>query len=170
MSARRELITAEQLRAQLHYDPATGVFTRLVATGGRYRTAVGDAAGCLNDSGYVLISLNSLQYRAHRLAWLYMTGKWPEFEVDHRNGRRADNRWDNLRDASPGINQQNRRQATCRSTTGLLGVSFLRREGKFGARIWIEGKYRSLGQYDSKEKAYEVYLAAKRQHHAGCTI
>lgn len=163
-------LTADKLRELLHYEPETGVFTRRVKTGGRYGADVGSVAGCLSDQGYVLISLMSKQYRAHRLAWLYMTGEWPAGEVDHRDGRRTNNRWSNLRDVPTAINAQNRRGAQSNSRTGLLGASWNARDQRFVARIKVDGQYRSLGGFDTAEQAHAAYLEAKRLHHAGCTI
>lgn len=162
--------TAAEVRGLLDYNPDTGVFTRRVATGGRYGAAVGSVAGTLSDGGYLMISVRSKQYRAHRLAWLYMTGEWPANEIDHRNGVRTDNRFNNLRDVTTQVNQQNRRVATKRSSTGLLGASWSKREGAYVARIWINGRYRSLGHFLTAEAAHRAYLQAKRSHHEGCTI
>jgi hypothetical protein len=32
-------------------------------------------------------------YRATRLAWLYMTGKWPKLEIGYINRKTSDTRW-----------------------------------------------------------------------------
>lgn len=168
--AARRPLTAERLRELLHYDPDTGVFTRLVATGGRYRADVGDVAGTDSDQGYILISVESYQYRAHRLAWLYMTGGWPQHEVDHRDAIRSNNRWGNLRDVTPKVNQQNLRKAQKNSKTGLLGASWCKRHKRFVARLYVGKKYRSLGYFESAELAHAAYVQAKRRHHEGCTI
>lgn len=165
------MLTAELLRQQLHYDPETGVLTRKVATGGRYRASVGSVAGAVcSESGYVMVSVFSKQYRAHRLAWLWMTGCWPAAEVDHVNGKRDDNRWSNLRDVPPTINRQNQRRAMSNSKTGLLGASWSERDQRFVARIKVGQKYRSLGGFDTAEAAHQAYLTAKRQLHSGCTL
>jgi hypothetical protein len=163
-------LTAEVLREHLNYDPLTGVFTRKIGTGGRYRTAPGDVAGTLNDQGYLLISVQSYQYRAHRLAWLYMTSKWPSGEVDHKDGARTNNVWTNLRDVPTVINAQNKRKAMCNSKTGLLGVSWNKKDQAFTARLKVKGKYLSLGYHKTPEAAHAAYLDAKRRLHAGCTI
>lgn len=162
--------TASQVRELLHYDPETGVFTRRVSTGGRYGAAVGSVAGCLSDQGYVMVSVMSKQYRAHRLAWLYVTGEWPTAEVDHKDGDRRNNRWSNLRDVPTAVNAQNKRRAQRNSRTGLLGASWSERDGRFVARIKVAGKYQSLGGFDTAQEAHEAYVHAKRQAHAGCTI
>lgn len=167
---KRDRISAQRVRELLDYEPLTGLFTRRVATGGRYGAAVGAVAGTVNDGGYILISLESLQYRAHRLAWLYMTGAWPSHEVDHRDGDRANNAWDNLRDVTGVVNLQNKRHAQSNSKTGLLGASWNARDERFVARIKVEGRYKSLGGFDTAEAAHAAYLSAKRALHPGCTI
>lgn len=163
-------LTAERLRELLNYDPETGVFTRRVATGGRYGAAAGTVAGTEKD-GYVVISVHSKLHRAHRLAWFYMTGKWPEHDIDHEDTSRANNRWKNLREAPGAINAQNKRRAQRNSKTGLLGVSWSERDQLFTARIKIGCKYVTLGySKDDPHGLHQRYLEAKRQHHAGCTI
>jgi len=64
-------------------------------------------AGSVNNLGYVKIKLNGKSYAAHRLAFLYVTGSWPENQVDHINRIRTDNRWENLRKASNAENMLN---------------------------------------------------------------
>jgi hypothetical protein len=168
---KRENITADEVRRLLHYDPLTGIFTRRVATGGRYRAKVGSVAGTVNDGGYILIALHSLQYRAHRLAVLYMTGEWPKHEVDHKNGVRTDNRWDNLRDVPPEQNMQNLRAAKKNSKSGVLGAYWSERDKVFISRINIPGgPYKHLGTFKTAAEAHQAYLAAKRIYHQACTI
>ena len=163
------LLTASVLREILLYDPDTGEFSRRISTAA-HRGKIGDPVGTLSDQGYLMISVKSKQYRAHRLAFLYMTGEWPSAQVDHVNGIRIDNRWANLRDVPQPINQQNRRHPNRNSSTGVLGVSWISREQKYGVRIWVGGKYKSFGQFDDLEKAKAVYLQKKRSLHPGCTI
>jgi hypothetical protein len=100
-------LTAARLRELLHYDPETGVWTRRVPMTVKRKGVV---AGYLADTGYILIGVDRRQYAGHRLAFLYMTGKWPAtgMFVDHINGVRSDMRWCNLRAVSPAANGQNR--------------------------------------------------------------
>jgi hypothetical protein len=88
-------LTANEVRHLLDYDPATGVFRWRVKPG--RRVAAGAETGCVSNYGYKVIGIKGRVYQASRLAWLYVTGEWPEHDVDHANGDTADNRWDNLR-------------------------------------------------------------------------
>lgn len=99
MSKYNSTLTAEQLRWLLHYDPETGVFTRLIQLCNRVQ--VGDIAGFIKYNGYRVIKVGDkpTPYFAHRLAWLYIHGEWPSKGIDHIDGDRANNRIANLREA-----------------------------------------------------------------------
>lgn len=161
-------LTADLLRAFLHYDPETGAFTRRQATG---TAKVGDFAGWVEPSGYIKINLLGRKYYAHRLAILYATGHWPNQDVDHINGIRGDNRLSNLRDVSDNINLQNLRSAKSGNQSGLLGAHFHKQTGKYVAEIKTpDGIRHYLGFFADAEDAHAAYLAAKRKLHDGCTI
>lgn len=162
------MITQAELKAVLRYDPDTGIFTWI----GRPRVMAGKVAGNVSvQTGYLRIGLGGRPnkiYQAHRLAWLYMTGAWPIDDIDHKNGKRADNRFCNLREVTRSTNLENLRFAKCTSTTGLLGVSTCR--DKFQARIKVKGEVHYLGSFSTPQEAHEVYVEAKRRLHTGCTI
>lgn len=160
------MLTAERLRELLHYDPATGLFTWRVAKSNR--APVGGVAGSLAVRGCVDIGVDGVRHKAHRLAWLYMTGRWPDAEIDHRNTVPHDNRWSNLRELPHVLNSQNSRAPRSNNTTGFLGVT--RNGGRFRAQITVNGKAFNLGRYETPERAYEVYVAAKRRLHESCTL
>lgn len=161
-------LTAARLRELLHYDPETGVFTRRVATGGRW--PIGSVTGSLSE-GYWLIRVNGARYRANRLAWLYMTGRWPKAEVDHKNGAKSDNAFGNLRDVTGAINTQNLRRARRdNQSCSILGVTWDARRQKWLAQIRVGASKRFLGRFTTTAEASAAYVAAKRVHHAGCTL
>lgn len=160
-------LTAERLRELLHYDPETGVFTNRT---NRQRARAGTVAGAIVSNGYRGITLEYYPFMAHRLVWLYVYGRWPAGTIDHINGDRADNRLENLRDVSHAENMQNLRGPVSRNKSGFLGVSQLRRNGKWAAFIKLNGKSRNLGSYDTPEDASRAYLIAKRRLHECCTI
>ena len=157
----------EFLKNRFRYDPSTGLFIRTKSVTGNKGKA-GNVAGSKSGQGYILINFRGKKVGAHRLAWLYMTGNWPDKDIDHMNCNRIDNRWVNLRIADDSLNAQNQRSAHSNSGTGLLGSS--KCGSKFRAQILIDGKVRHIGLYDSAEDAHLAYLEVKRKHHAGSTI
>lgn len=159
-------LTAKRLREVLHYNPKTGIFTNKIWRGGT--SHVGAIAGSLRKDGYISIFIDTFGYLGHRLAWLYVYGKWPSKHIDHVNHVNTDNRIKNLRNVSRSTNLQNRKGACINSKTGVLGVSPYR--NKYQAAISIQGKQTNLGHFSTIEKASAAYLAAKRKYHEGCTI
>lgn len=159
------MLTLERLKEMLHYDPNTGVFKRLISAG---NTAVGSVAGNPNGDGYLKLNIDGNTYLCNRLAWLYMTGKWPEFQVDHHDTVKSNNRWLNLRDLPQAKNAQNRREARIDSTSGLLGVQKTRTG--WTSSIQVDGKRHWLGAFKDPQSAHEKYVEAKRKLHSACTI
>jgi hypothetical protein len=156
-----ERITLERLREILSYEPDTGTFRWKV-----YRNAkvgIGSVAGTVNNKGYVMIGTGKRLYAAHRLAWFYVTGSWPEDEIDHRNHIKTDNRLSNLRLATKADNNRNRRFRLGKS--GFKGVNFNRRVRKWGAQIWLNGKSRVIGYFETPEEAHKAYRAAAEEMH-----
>lgn len=164
------LLTVERLKEMLSYNPDTGSFTWIASRRpGRWNNK---SAGGVNSDGYIMVSCFGQSYLAHRLAWLYMKGTWPGHQVDHKNGKRADNRWENLRAATNRFNQENLRKARKDNSCGVLGVSHDKRAKKnpWRACITVDSKKECLGRFATPEEAHEVYLQAKRSLHQGCTI
>lgn len=159
----RASLTAERLREVLDYDPLTGLFTWLVPTAPR--TRVGSVAGGIDSNGYVLISVDSIRYKAHRLAWLHTHGVWPSKYLDHVNRNKADNRIANLRAVTDSENQQNRHTAAINTTSGQRGVSWNAQHGRWGAYLIIRGARLFLGRHITKESAVAARRAAELKHH-----
>ena len=162
---RKSGLTAERLREVLEYNPATGVFVWKARTA--RAVTVGALAGGVTNHGYAHITIDNERYVAHRLAWLYMTGAWPEEEVDHKNGLRADNRWCNLRAATTKQNRENREKAPS-NTSGMRGVSWVRSRQNWLAQIKSYGVNRNLGRFPTLVDAAAARLRAEREmftHH-----
>ena len=105
--------------------------------------------------------LDRIFYLEHRLAWFYVYKKWPEFQIDHINEIKTDNRIQNLRDVCQSKNLLNQSKPQKNSSTNLRGVSFSKTRNKYRAQIMISGKQNHLGWFDSAECAYKAYLKAK---------
>jgi hypothetical protein len=150
------MLTAERLRELLAYDPETGAFTWRVRSGGK--STVGSPAGCDDASGYRKIRVDGRNYYGHRLAFLHMTGTWPQDQADHINRDRADNRWANLREADRSLNARNT-GARQRNKLGVKGVHRIP-GGSFRAAIHCDGQTRRLGCFSTIEEASAAYARA----------
>lgn len=137
-------MTRDELLNILHYEPSTGIFKWKAYIG---HIVPGKIAGSLSDQGYIRIGVSKKDYKAHRLAWLYMTGNFPLVEIDHINRNRSDNRWENLRLATA---KQNRENLSTRSdnTSGFRGVAWCRFRQKWHAQICHNGKTINLGRFN----------------------
>ena len=157
-------LTQDLLKSMIVYEKETGRFIR-TANANRVLVKTKNA-GSTNANGYVYISVNCKKYLAHRLAFLYVTGSFPVDFVDHVNGNRADNRWENLRDVTHSQNMQNVGRAQINNTSGgFLGVSFRKRFQRYEAEITVNGKSKYLGRFKTAEDAHKVYMDAKQRFH-----
>lgn len=162
MSGAHQLITLERLRETLDYNPDTGVFVWLVTASNR--APKGTQAGRDNGNGYRRISIDRHGYYAHRLAWFYVYGEWPENEIDHIDGTGTNNRISNLRQATNAQNMQNVTLYRT-NTSGMTGVSWMKSLGKWEAYIWKNCKKIPLGYFDNMKAAGSAYLEAKQSQH-----
>lgn len=156
-------LTAARLREVLIYNPETGVFTWRVNNGRNGKT--GCVAG--GKSGkYQKITIDGIANAAHRIAWAYTHGEWPEKGyIDHENGNGMDNKNSNLRDATNGENMQNKVGAHKNNKTGLLGVHLHGKSGKYISQIRTNGATKTVGSFNTAEEAHEAYLHAKLKDH-----
>lgn len=155
------MLTIERLRQRLHYDPTSGHFTWLENAG--IRVLKGLRAGTTKKNGYRSIWFDGKQYLAHRLAFFYMTGAWPDKYVDHKNVTPGDDRWENLRPATKVQNAGNTGLMVT-NTSGFRGVSWSKQRGKWRAQIVVDRRHRVLGYFDDKKSASDVYVAAAQIH------
>lgn len=140
-------LTQEELKELLRYDFQTGDFTWIVTRKGHIKE--GTVAGCLDGKGYLRIGINYKMYAAHRLAFLYMEGYWPENGIDHLDRNTQNNSWCNLRETSQSCNVKNSKVSS-RNSSGVIGVSFHKGRQKWEAYISLSNKRRQhLGWFDS---------------------
>lgn len=158
-------LTAQRLRELFEYNDVSGVL--------RWRKGkvAGRVAGSITPKGYLKLKLGGTSYRVHRLIWCYMTGDWPDehLHVDHIDGVRTNNAWENLRLITPALNLQNRRQNSGVGRSRMLGVSVTRYKSStyFVANIRVDGVTKYLGSFRSEEAASAAYMKAKLTLHPG---
>lgn len=132
-TSQRVPLSAEQARALLSYEVATGILRWRVTRG---KAKAGAPAGSRNSKGYVQVTINGKNVPAHRLAWLMATGAMPADGrmIDHIDGDPSNNALANLRLASPAQNGANRGMDK-RNKSGVKGVHYNAKRRKFEASI-----------------------------------
>lgn len=164
MVATRREIPIERVREVLSYDANTG---KLIWERQLGRNRVGDDAGCLSSSGYLLLGIDKRLYKAHRIAWALHYGEQPPDYIDHVNGDGSDNRICNLRECTQTQNNQNNAPRKSRlKASSYKGVSLWRlgKWSKWYARIVVNKKSITLGYFDTEEEAAEAYRKAATEH------
>lgn len=111
------------------------------------------------------IGLFGESYLLHRIAWVMGGNEMPhdDFHIDHINGNPLDNRLCNLRVAT---NSQNVSNGNVRknNTSGIRGVSYFKRDRKWGATIRLNGKTLHLGTFNTKGEAAIVSAKASLRY------
>lgn len=153
------MVTRERVIELLSYDPATGEIRWRVD---RQRARKGEIAGIVCPThGYRIIGIDYGRYRASRLAWLIMTGEFPENVLDHVDRCRTNDSWANLRQATVKQNAENK-GISDKNTSGVRGVSWIASRKKWAAHITHAGKAYNLGRYATKEDAISARKAAEK--------
>lgn len=132
---------------------------------GRHLVRVGKPAGSKHSEGYIKVSIYGVLFLAHRVAWLLHYGelpKFPEYEIDHINGDRTDNRIENLRAVTSLENKQNL-GLSINNKSGIKGVCWSAAAGKWQAQIRLSGKTKYLGVFDTIKNAAEARLSAEAE-------
>jgi hypothetical protein len=159
----RNDLTADEVRALFDYDQDTGIFTWRVSPNRAIRA--GSIAGCCSHPwGYRRIGIGGTHYLAHRLAVLWVKGKWPREEVNHINGKTDDNRWCNLREATNAERARNCRHHVT-SPSPFKGVFWSKAARKWQAQITVDQKRRYLGCFSDPKKARAAYRKAAIKHY-----
>lgn len=123
----------------------------------------GKRAGTVNRFGYRIIKIANRSYKEHRLVWLVMTGDWPKHQIDHINGNTGDNRFENLRDVPGSINQRNCRIRS-NNKSGVMGVSWNKKDRQWVAQARLNGRQIYLGGFSEKQDAIAARLTFQRDH------
>ncbi|ANT45393.2 HNH homing endonuclease [Pectobacterium phage PP90] len=113
-----------------------------------------EAFTTIKGDGYYGGKFKRKTYSAHRVVFFLTHGYWPAC-VDHVDGNILNNEPTNLRAATLSENQHNMLVRGYRRTPN----------GKYEARIKLNGKRHYLGAYETADAAHQAYLSAKRHYH-----
>lgn len=158
----KENLTQAKLQELVTYEPDTGLFYwRQWKSGRRMDKPLGSKTG----AGYLVTTIDYKQYSLHRLAFLYMEGKFPEGQVDHIDNNKLKNKWSNLRHATMFENAQNKLLSTS-NTSGFKGVCWDECNNRWKASINYQGKPKHIGMFRNKEDAIEAVRAFRTEVHS----
>lgn len=152
-------LTQDDVKALFDYDAKNGWLIRKFKSG--KRKPCGHKPAC---DGYGNVNINGKMYKTHRIIWLWHKGTWPQFEIDHIDKNKMNNRIENLDDVEHKQNQQNR-GIQSNNTSGYPGVSFHKPAGKYMSQIKNSGEITHLGLFNTPEEAFLAYQLAKIQYH-----
>lgn len=132
------MLTQKRLKEVLYYNPETGIFIWIKPS--KYHPElINKKAGYNHPHNYIYIDIDYKKYKASRLAWLYMEGYFPEFEVDHRDRIRNNDKWENLRHVTRSDNMKNK-SLYKNNKTKITGVNWAAANKKWRASIGHLGK------------------------------
>lgn len=146
------MMDINKLRAKVTYDTSTGNITDNIT---------GKVLGGNTANGYKSIGLFGKRYLQHRIAWLLVTGSWPEHQIDHINGDRSDNRWVNLRQCTNALNNQNFKKLRCTNTSGHRNV--FAHKGAWMVQLKLDGKAVYIGRFADKDEAIKEAARARKE-------
>ncbi len=144
------------LAERVSYNKVTGEFTykKIMRKG---KEKVGDRFGFIGAGGrgYWVIRINNQQILAHRIAWFFTYGEWPQV-VDHINGNTLDNRIENLRSVTQRVNNQNKKN---HRNGKLVGASWSARDKSWSSLVKVNGKAKRIGSFRTEIEAHQAYMA-----------
>jgi hypothetical protein len=155
------MITQNRLKEVLDYNPITGIFIRKIRIN---KVKAGSIAGTKTAQGYLSVSIDGRPYLLHRLVILFMTGSFPEKQVDHINGIRTDNRWMNIRNVSVQENSFNRVPNKNRELQ-VKNVYWIPKLKRYRVKMKINKITTHFGYYDDLELAELVAKEAQQKYH-----
>ena len=160
----------ELLKTVCHYDPETGVFKRVMKMSNKSRRLFPcESTPTAESRGYLQIGIAGKVYSVHRLIWVYMRGEFPKGEVDHIDGDRRNNKFENLRVVEHCVNSRNIGVGAA-NKSGAIGVSCESEYGTYKAYITKDGVRTHIGSFKTKaaalsaRKHYEQILDFHENH------
>jgi hypothetical protein len=153
LAKRKPLPSVGDLKRLLRFDEATG---RL------FYTETGREAFRVVSNGYRQGCVLGEKYSAHRIVWKLMTGEEPD-QIDHIDGDRLNNRFENLRNVSASENQRNKKLGR-NNKSGISGIHFEKQTRKWDAVIYVNRKRIRLGRFANLSDAISARKMAESRY------
>lgn len=151
-------IITDKIADRFTYDPLTGDLTWKEFGLGKKKNII---AGTLCKDGYIAVKVKGVQYKIHRIIMYIINKNYDQsLTIEHKDRCRTNNRKYNLTTATSKEQCENRSVGKIRSsnTSGIIGVSFNKKAGKWVSYIGVKGKRIPLGTY---ENWFEAVCARK---------
>lgn len=158
------MLTNQKASELLAYDPLTGQLTWKVSPCPRIKAGDLAGAGKPNGEGYLRVGVEQKSYLQHRVIWLLVTGNWPQGDIDHADGDRANNRWANLRQASRAENLANAKRKSPR-TGSSRGASYDKHRQLWRACVTQNRRQHFGGYFQTEAEAAEAAAALRTSLH-----
>lgn len=169
----KKLPDLEYLNKVFSYDPDTGALTWNDRPKESFKTLGGWKAFCRNTKGKqagtvkkdgIAVKLHGEEYAAHRIIFKMMTGRDPIGQIDHKDMRKTNNRFCNLREATHAQNQHNTRLRKD-NKTGFKGVTYDKYTKKYTAEIQLNKKRVYIERFDTAEEAHRARCEMTAKFH-----
>lgn len=157
-----DYLTAEEARSLLNYDPETGILRWRVSPNKRIQA--GSICGGISIYGYSRLRIKGRYYQSHRIAWLYVYGKFPNGSLDHQNGICTDNRICNLRLATTSENSMNAKRRSD-NTSGVKSVSWNKFSQRWLVTIKKDGRAYVNKRFKTFQEAKQAAKTARENLH-----
>lgn len=172
------MITQARLKERLYYFPNLGVFVwkerpleefKTERCGKMWNTRFAyTIAGYKRHDGYITIRIDDKAYYAHRLAWCYTEGYFPEHGIDHEDQCPNHNWISNLRPETQVCNLRNTGNRK-NNSSGVKGIYWRKDRNKWHVQITVNGKLKFIGYHsDFTEAVFHRYCAEQYENWAGC--
>jgi len=158
----KEMIDQETVKKLFHYDAESGMLIWRFGNGRNVKPW--QEVKAKNGNGYYTAKIHGKSYLAHRLAWLYVHGSFPNKYIDHKNRIRNDNRLCNLRDVNTTDNAQNI-SLPSHNKSGYIGVSWIKSHNCWTVYVKVNKKNKWLGYYKNLDDAVAARKAGEKQYY-----
>ena len=158
----KEVIDQETVKKLFHYDAESGMLIWRFGNGRNVKPW--QEVKAKNGNGYYTAKIHGKSYLAHRLAWLYVHGSFPNKYIDHKNRIRNDNRLCNLRDVNTTDNAQNI-SLPSHNKSGYIGVSWIKSHNCWTVYVKVNKKNKWLGYYKNLDDAVAARKAGEKQYY-----